>query len=348
VHDVTVSEPVTLRIGQTTVRLEPIDEQIEIPAASDAQLGSLIGRSVIMRELFAQLRRMATLECPVLIEGEAGTGKELCAETLHQLSSRAGEPFVVVDCAAVSGEVVESELFGHLKGAYTGADEARQGLIEMADRGTLFLDEIAALPARLQSRLIGLLDHGEVTPLGASEPRRLDVRVIAATRTDLARETNAGTFRADLFYRLAVARLRMPPLRDRLEDVPMLVEAALRELRERGLSDVPNQLSAVVMARLAAQPWPGNVRELYGAIERAVLTDRSPNRADTDEIDLPFSAAREQVIADFTLSTLNAALARAGGNVARAARDVGVEQRYFRRLLDKYRPPRPQDEGGDD
>jgi DNA-binding NtrC family response regulator len=340
VHDLTAGEPIQLRVGQTRLRIEPIDQRIEIPAATEDRLGALLGRSVVMRELFAHMRRVAALECPVLIEGEAGTGKELCAETLHQLSPRAGQPFVVVDCAAVSADVVESELFGHLKGAYTGADEERPGLIEMAAGGSLFLDEISALPPRLQSRLVGLLDRGEITPLGASEPRNLDVRVMAATRADLARETNAGTFRAEVFYRLAIARLHVPPLRDRLEDVPLLVEAALAALRERGVPDVPRQLSAVVMARLAAQPWVGNVRELFGAIERAVLADSRGHSAAAEEPELPFSAAREQVIADFTLSTLSAALERAGGNVAQAAREVGVEQRYFRRLLEKHRPPR--------
>ena len=231
--DVTIVEPVTLQLGNSSLRISPATTEKEVPASSRGKFGSVLGRSVVMRELFEQLEAVSASECSVLIEGETGSGKEQVAESIHNESARKDGAFVVVDCGALSGELLESELFGHAKGAFTGAIEERKGLMQVADGGTVFLDEVGELPLALQAKLLGAIERRKVTPIGTSTPRAVDIRVLAATNRNLAREVNEGRFRADLFYRLAVVRLRVPPLRDRLEDIPILVEHFLDVLRER-------------------------------------------------------------------------------------------------------------------
>jgi transcriptional regulator with GAF, ATPase, and Fis domain len=233
---------------------------------------------------------------------------------------------------------MEAELFGHVRGAYSGAEGARVGLLEAASGGTLFLDEVGELPLALQPKLLGALERRRVTPLGSSVSRPIDVRVVAATNRNLGREVNQKRFRADLFYRLAVVRLRVPPLRERLDDIPTLVEAFLAALRERhGSADVPHELSSIAVARLAAQPWPGNVRELRNAVERAALQTVDPDAvAPPSEEWEPFQQARDRFQSDFERSFLVDVLERSGYNVSQAARVAGVELRYFRRLLQRY------------
>jgi two-component system, NtrC family, response regulator GlrR len=335
--EVTTLDPLTLRVGHTELRFNLLDEHAEIPATEEPRFGRLLGGSVVMRELFAQLERVAPSDCPVLLEGETGTGKELCAESLHAASPRAEHPFVVVDCGAVAPDVVESELFGHVAGAFTGADNDRRGLVEMSSGGTLFLDEIGELPWRLQAKLLGVLDRGELSPVGSSTTRPVDVRVVAATHRDLAREVNEGRFRGDLFYRLAVARIRLPALRERLEDLPLLVQACLQRLKARGF-EAPEQVSSVALARLADQPWPGNVRELYNAVERLVVAGSDTAAPALDGV-LPYREARDRFVDEFTRRALVEAVTRAGGNLAQAARALGVEARYFRRLVAAHHIP---------
>ena len=277
IGEVTIVEPVTLTIGTTTLRVSPAPMEAEVPASTRTSFGSVLGRSVAMRELFEQLDAVAKSDCSVLIEGETGTGKEQVAESIHSESPRKDGSFVVVDCGALSGELMESELFGHAKGAFTGADQERKGLLQMADGGTVFLDEVGELPLPLQAKLLGVIERRKVQPLGTSTARAIDVRVIAATNRNLAREVNEGRFRSDLFFRLAVVRLRVPPLRERLDDIPMLVEAFLASLRDREGDHIPTQLSPIELARLSAQPWVGNVRELRNAVERAALKIGGPN-----------------------------------------------------------------------
>jgi two-component system response regulator GlrR len=209
--------------------------------------------------------------------------------------------------------------------------------LAMASGGTLFLDEIGELPLRLQVKLLGVLDRGAVTPVGGTQSQPVDLRVVAATNRDLAREVNEGRFRADLFYRLAVARLRVPPLRERLDDLPLLVGAALERLRARGNQGVPTELPAIAMARLAGQPWPGNVRELFNAVERAMVALESEPLARPPAAHLEaYQAARDRFVDDFQRSFLEEALRRNNGQVTAAARAAGVEQRYFRRLVARH------------
>jgi DNA-binding NtrC family response regulator len=338
VGELTVLEPVQLQLGESLLRISPTDEEAEVPASPRAQFGNARGRSVAMRELFEQLEAVAQSDCSVLLEGETGAGKEHIAEAMHQQSARAAGPFVVVDCGALVGELMEAELFGYVKGAFSGAERPRTGLLESASGGTLFLDEVGELPLPLQTKLLGAVERRRVIPLGSNTARPIDVRIVAATNRNLAREVNGGRFRADLFYRLAVVRLRVPPLRERKEDIPVLVEHFLEQLRGRYGESVPPTLSALALGRLTAHDWPGNVRELRNAVERAALKsdEELPAMVTEPAATEPYQAARDAFLADFERQFLVEALQQSGFNVTEAARRAGVELRYFRRLLQRY------------
>jgi two-component system response regulator GlrR len=336
VGEISVVEPVTLTLGTTTLKIAPAAAEAEVPASTRTRFGSVLGGSLAMRELFEQLDAVAHSDCSVLIEGETGTGKEQVAESIHNESARQEAPFVVVDCGALQGELMESELFGHVKGAFTGADGERKGLMQLADGGTVFFDEVGELPLPLQAKLLGVIERRRVTPLGTSVARPIDVRVLAATHRNLAREVNEGRFRADLFFRLAVVRLRVPPLRERLDDIPLLVEAFLQSLREREGERVPAQLGPLELARLSAQPWLGNVRELRNAVERTALRiggDPSPDEPARPE---PFMSARDRFTSEFERRYLTEVLERCDLNVSEAARQSGVDRRNFQRLLRRH------------
>jgi DNA-binding NtrC family response regulator len=326
VMDVRISGPVMLQLGGTTVRLGPGTVEHEVPAATVSEFGPLVGRSLSMRELFAQLEQVAQSDCAVLLQGETGVGKERVAEALHQASARAAGPLVVVDCAALAPGLMESELFGHMRGAFTGASDDRPGLIEQANGGTLFLDEIGELPLTLQAKLLGTLERRQVMRLGTTRSRPVQFRVIAATNRHLMQMVNQGQFRADLFYRLAVVRLRVPPLRERMEDIPLLVGRHLSELRAREGAGVPTELSAVAMAHLYAQPWPGNVRELFNTIEQIALVAAGPAGA-RDGTFVPYAAARDQFLQEFDQRYLHEALAQCNYNMSETARRTGIERR---------------------
>jgi DNA-binding NtrC family response regulator len=337
ITDVTVIEPVTLHLGTTTLRITPAVGEKEVPASGSVRFGSVLGRSVVMRELFEQLAAVAKSDCSLLLEGETGVGKEQVAESVHAESARHDGPFVVVDCGALAGELLESELFGHAKGAFTGADQDRKGLLQMADGGTVFLDEVGEMPNSLQAKLLGVLERRKVTPIGTSVAKPIDVRVIAATNRNLAREVNEGRFRSDLFFRLAVVKLRVPPLRERLDDIPMLVEHFLQVLREREGAHIASTLQPIEMARLSAQPWVGNVRELRNAVERSALRiggstvpESEPGRPE------PFMKARDRFVEEFEKRYLTDILERTGMNVSEAARQAGVDRRNFQRLLRRH------------
>jgi transcriptional regulator with GAF, ATPase, and Fis domain len=338
VGEIAIVEPVTLQLGTTTLKIAPASIEAEVPASTRTSFGSVLGRSVAMRELFEQLDAVAKSECSVLIEGETGVGKEQVAESIHNESPRKDGPFVVVDCGALLGELMESELFGHAKGAFTGAVDERKGLLQMADGGTVFLDEVGELPLPLQAKLLGVIERRKVQPLGTSTARAIDVRVIAATNRNLAREVNEGRFRADLFFRLAVVRLRVPPLRERLDDIPMLVEAFLANLRDREGDHIPMQLSPIELARLQAQPWTGNVRELRNAVERAALKIGGPNAPIEPDPGRPeaFIKARDRFVGEFEYRYLTDILERCDLNVSEAARQAGVDRRNFQRLLRRH------------
>ncbi len=250
-------------------RALPAPAPAPAPAAEAGPAEDFVGTGAAMQAVFKRIALVAPRDACVLVTGESGTGKELVARALHRYSARRDRPFLPVHVAALNPSLVESELFGHVKGAFTGAAEARPGLLALADGGTVFLDELADIPLPVQVKLLRVLEHGEVLPVGSNQPQRLDVRVLAATHQDLEAKVAAGEFRHDLFFRLNVFRIHLPPLRERREDVVPLAEHFLRRL---GPSALP--LPARTAQYLASQPWPGNVRELRNALEHAVIVAR--------------------------------------------------------------------------
>ena len=300
----------------------------------------IIGRSAPMRALFDQIREVAIFDSTVLVEGETGSGKELVGRALHAASNRAAGPYIPVNSAGLTDSLLGSQLFGHRKGAFTGAHEDHVGFFEAADGGTLFLDEIGDIPMSVQTRLLRVLQEREVTRLGESKPRKVDVRVIAATHRDLAAEVAAGRFRMDLLYRIRVARLRIPPLRERLDDLPLLVDTFLADLRQRTGKQVTH-ISHEAMGLLLKHDWPGNVRELRGAVEAAFIRARG---ATLEAAHLPeeFSAAPAARAAPGPAlqgdepTRIRAALEATGGRRAEAAKLLGISRATFYRRLAQY------------
>jgi two-component system, NtrC family, response regulator HydG len=303
-------------------------------ASRDADHG-LIGRSAAMRKLGALIDRVAPSPSPVLVRGESGTGKELVARAIHAGGGRRDAPFVAVNCTALPEALLESELFGHTRGAFTGATVARSGLFVEASGGTLFLDEIGDMAAPLQAKLLRVVQLGEIRPVGADDVRRVDVRLIAATHQDLEDKVRAGSFRADLYYRLDVVPIVVPPLRDRADDIPLLVDHFLRQSRRRNPHAVVERLAPALVAALSAHAWPGNVRELENVIERLVVVGAAPELdvADLREIAPAlgggerFDVARERLL---TLRQLEDdyiawVVARCDGNKTRAAEVLGID-----------------------
>jgi transcriptional regulator with GAF, ATPase, and Fis domain len=262
----------TITCGKTNVQFHSFDERVRIRPVELDRMGDIIGTNVKMREIFGILEKIAPTTTTVVIEGETGTGKEVVANTLHKRSNRRGKPFIVFDCSAVPENLIESELFGHEKGSFTGAIMARQGLFEMANGGTIFLDELGELSLELQPKLLRVLETREVRRVGGTRPMKVDVRVIAATNRRLEDEVRAGRFREDLFYRLSVVRIFLPPLRERREDIPLLVRHFLKDgsfnRDDAGNLRVRN-IAREALDLLTNYDWPGNIRELLNAIERA-------------------------------------------------------------------------------
>jgi DNA-binding NtrC family response regulator len=335
----------SLELGNTRVRFEPLEESVQIPLAESERFGRLWGRSVAMRRLFALAGQVAASDVTVLIEGETGTGKDALCEAIHQTSQRSAGPLIVVDCGAVPPNLFESELFGHEKGAFTGADRARGGAFEEADGGTLFLDEIGELPLPLQPKLLRVLESHEVRRIAAAQHKKVDVRVIAATNRDLREEVNRGSFRQDLYFRLEVMRLRVPPLRERPEDIPVLVEHFRRLAQPKG---EPPPVSEEALKSFMAHPWPGNVRELRNAVERLVVLKElpgatvqyaSPEPASGEvnvDIRVPFKDAKNALTEGFERRYLTSMLDATGGNISEAARRAGIDRVYLLKLLGRY------------
>jgi DNA-binding NtrC family response regulator len=334
----------TLVVGSTTLRFDLVGEPHSIPMSARTSFGSLLGTSVAMRHCFAMLERVSESDVTVLLEGETGTGKDGAAEAIHQNGPRKDKPLVVVDCGAAHGNLLESQLFGHERGAFTGADTRRVGAFEEADGGTVFLDEIGELPLELQPKLLRVLEHKHVQRVGSNQARPVDVRIVAATNRDLRAEVNRGSFRADLYFRLAVVRIRLPSLREHLEDVAPIARKLLSSL---GASrDVRDQfLDVDFIAHLQRSSWPGNVRELRNHLERCLVFERplpTTEAAAASEpqrranIDLSFDQARREVVLAFERSYLQAQLARYDDSTTKAAAAAGVGRVYFYKLLKRH------------
>jgi transcriptional regulator with GAF, ATPase, and Fis domain len=330
-----------LSVGKATLAVEAdtgaLRDDLEL---EDDTYRGMVGASPAMRRIFAMLARLEGSLVTVLVEGESGVGKEGIARALHEGSPAAAGPLVVVNCGALPRELIGSELFGHKKGAFTGASEARLGAFESADGGTLFLDEIGELPLDVQPMLLRALEAGEIRPVGDDRPRRVKVRVIAATNRDLAAESASGGFREDLFYRLAVVRLKVPPLRERIDDLEPL---ARRFAAAAGVADLPSD----VVEQLKARAWPGNARELRNAMQAyaalGILPDAPRSKADVldlvlgemVDLDRPYAELKDEVSDRFTRVYLRALLARTGGNQTAAARLAGLDRGYLGRLAAK-------------
>jgi len=317
----------------------------------------LIGTGAAMRSVFETIQKVAETDLTVLVRGESGTGKELVAEALHHRSPRRDRPFVAVNCAAISRELVESELFGHEKGAFTGADARRTGRFEAADGGTIFLDEIGDMPLETQAKVLRVLQERALERVGGTRRIDVDVRIVAATHRDLEQEVAAGRFREDLYYRLRVVEIGLPPLRERAEDVPALAQRFLREVCER-LGRPPRALSGEALAALARHPWPGNVRELRNVLEQAAVlapgdaigaedlglrpasglpgsgrAGTAPGVPHAAPGDVPFAEARRRANEAFERAFLLDALRAHDGNVSRTAESIGMVRQSLQQKI---------------
>jgi DNA-binding NtrC family response regulator len=331
-----------VEVGRTKLRVT--DGRRGVVDLHDADaLGELRGRTNVMRRLMAKVKRVATSNVPVLLVGETGTGKELIARAIHDQSDRRERPFITVDCGALSPSLFASQLFGHERGAFTGAHERRAGAFEEAHGGTVFLDELGELPAELQSHLLGVLERQRFRRVGGSQELAVDVRVVAATNRDLREEVNQGRFRLDLYYRVAAVRIDIPPLRDRPDDIPLLVAHFLREAGHGG--PVASVLDAAKLAELKQHRWPGNVRELRNYVEAVVATGEGtlldapgePQRPQSDDVtDLPYKEARRRVVQAFERAYLSRLVERADGNVSKAARMGKMDRSHLSELLRRH------------
>ncbi|UJR86516.1 sigma 54-interacting transcriptional regulator [Sandaracinus amylolyticus] len=360
IREVWIKPGATIRVGQTQIRFEPVQGTVDIDLSSDDRFFELVGKSVRMREIFATLAKVGPTELTVLIRGETGTGKELVARALHRASRRTSSPLVVQDCSAIPKELIESTLFGHERGAFTGATDRHRGSFEQADGGTIFLDELGELDLALQPKLLRVLENREIKRVGGDRTIPVNVRVVAATNRDLRQMVNEGTFREDLYYRLSVVQIDLPPLRERPEDVPLLVEHFLSDVASRRWPGEARRftITADAMSRLQAYPWPGNIRELKNTVERAAsladgtelgVRDLLPSSQKTPPVPLPggnaekfveeglpFKEAKQRVLDAFEATYLKALLDKHGGNVTRSANAAGLTRYHLRELAKRY------------
>jgi transcriptional regulator with GAF, ATPase, and Fis domain len=342
-----------IELGDSTLVVREAGSVREAEVSPLPNFGAIFGVSVAMRQLFEVLRRVAKSDANVLLEGESGTGKELIAAELVQRGARANKPLVIVDCGAMSAGVIESELFGHAKGAFTGAIRDRAGAFELAGGGTVFLDEIGELPLELQPKLLRALAAREIRRIGDDKVRKVDVRVIAATNRSLEREVNQGRFREDLYYRLAVVNVRVPPLRERTGDIKLLIDAFLAGLEA---TEQAHLFPPSLLEQLVAREWPGNVRELKNFVERTIVLGgddllalgleapavNAAGEAVADaasgapDLSVSFRKAKDAAVTAFERRYLTALLEQANGNVSQAARLAGLERMYLHRLLQRH------------
>jgi two-component system NtrC family response regulator len=334
---------VVLRRALRLYALEAENRELRHRAAS-GEFAGMLGTSPRMQQVFAAVRKVATVDAPVLLTGESGTGKEVAARAIHQLSARAAAPFVPINCAAIPETLLESELFGHEKGAFTGAHAQRRGRIDAANGGTLFLDEIGELPTPLQVKLLRFLQDRRVERLGGRGSIAVDVRVITATNADLARLMAEGRFREDLFYRIGVVSISMPPLRDREDDVFVIAETLLRQFATEAGKKVCG-FSKDAMAAMRAHAWPGNVRELENRVRRAAVMAEGARLTAADlELGGATAAVRQglrELRAGLERDTIRAALKRNRGNVSQTAAELGISRPTLYSLLAKFGIDRP-------
>lgn len=360
VREAYLSQGDQIEIGETKIEFQTYDENVQIEPSEDNFFGDMVGKSRKMRQIFGVLARISPSQATVIIEGETGTGKELVAKAIHQNSSRSDKPFIVFDCSAVASNLIESELFGHTKGAFTGALKDRIGAFEAANGGTVFLDEIGELSIDLQPKLLRALEQREIKRVGSTKSVSLDVRVISATNRNLKEEVKSGNFREDLYYRLSVVKIQAPPLRERLEDIPLIVEKILAKARFNQKSDGSFYVTRVeddALKILQRYQWPGNVRELTNIIERSVSFsengvikgahlqyvfsevesgEEATVRLEGIELDKPFKEAKQAVVESFEKEYLQELLERNKGNVSKAAREAKIDRKHLRNLLLKY------------
>lgn len=336
-----------VKVGRSTLRLSPRPEALQLPPSRNRKFGDLVAESLAMRQVFAVLERAAQSEVTVLLEGETGTGKELAARALHEASERRRGPFVAVDCGALPPTLVDSELFGHVRGAFTGATSDRKGAFARARGGTLFLDELDTVPAEVQARLLRALEERTIRPVGSDREQALDLRLVVASQAALPAKVADGSFRADLFYRIAVLHVRLPALRNRREDIATIVAELLRR---RGLS--AQDIAGPGLERLCAHDWPGNVRELRNVIDRAVaLAPTATGFAQLDlwlhprehevpplavRTDLPFSEAKAAVVEEVERRYLTAVWEQCDGNLSATARQAKLDRKHLRTLLKRH------------
>jgi two-component system, NtrC family, response regulator GlrR len=326
-----------ITVGNSKLRLVAGDQRNRVPLSDQTRFGVMVGCSQAMRRVFAILERASKSDATVLLAGETGTGKEAAAESIHRESERRDGPLIVVECGTIPSDLLESELFGHERGAFTGAVSARQGAFEAARGGTIFLDEIGELSPDLQPKLLRALERREIKAVGSNHHHKVDVRVISATNVDLEEAVNARRFRADLYYRLAVIQVRLPALRERRDDLPQLVPQLLAQL---GLADRPEAarvLSDELLREMARHAWPGNVRELRNYIERVVALDLPLELVGPGVphpgVDRPFKDARDALLRDFERRYVDHLLHVHRDNVSAAARAAGLDRLTFYRML---------------
>jgi DNA-binding NtrC family response regulator len=357
IAEICVGRKESFKAGRTVLRLELLDRHQEYALSQRSFFGAMIGGSVPMRQAFAMLERAAQTDSTLLIEGESGTGKDLAAETVHLYSARKDGPFMVVDCSSMQGNLIDSQLFGHCKGAFTGADSDRVGAFEAAKGGTVFLDEIGELDPSLQPKILRVLEKRQIQRLGETTYRPVDVRVIVATNRDLESEVTRGQFRGDLFFRLSVLRVYLPTLRDRHEDIPTIASNIILQLKpDAAVKDI---LSDQVLAMMRRHDWPGNVRELRNYLERLLVfpewtaTDKGKGerlqpRGPLRKTDLPFLNARDMFVEHFEKEYIEELLDDCKGVIAHAAQKARVSRNTLYRLMSKYSIPKsPVQEDGD-
>ncbi len=350
-----------LRLGNTRLLFSPSLEFTDIPLSQNNHFGDAIGASDAMRRIFYLAESYSPTDATIMLTGETGTGKEILAEEIHKHSKRANKPFVVIDCTSISRDIVESELFGHVKGAFTGATSDRSGAFESADGGTVFLDEIGELPQELQPKLLRVLEKREIKRVGSNDIRKIDVRIICATNRNIKKEISEGNFREDLYYRLSVVNIELPPLREHKEDIPLLAETFMNRLHNTNARDEIQDFDNAMNA-LMRYDWPGNIREFRNLIDRAyyhiqkpvdilqcqqggTLLKQSNNGSNNEEensvtnnVDTtkPFKDEKNRLIDDFEHQYIKELLARNNGNVSKSAREADIERAYLQRLIKKY------------